>query len=225
MFCSQCGAEASGNYCWRCGAALGEGDDPSPATPAVASAPAPSTPPPAGLDWSAETRYDALVAIPEVRARIARNADLSPKRMTGEQFLAIADKVSGIPLPVAAVAELIQPFYDELGVRTGKTRVERVPWPVGRVLVAVLCSLGRRGMKIRSVRQADDGCTLEAAIPSDLRSSAGTLVVTVGRADGATDVEAATKIGGQMFDWGKSARCLRDLFADVGELAPSDVVA
>ena len=240
MFCSNCGADATGNYCWRCGTALAGAAGPPAAQPARPPAPPPSGPPQPGPpppptapradeDWAHETRYDALVAIPEVRERIARNADLAEKRMTGEEFLALADKIGGkaglLPVPVAPVAQLVQPIYEDMGIRTGKTRAERVRWPVGRVIVAVLCSLARHGMTIRSVRQADDGCIVEAEIPSDVRSFGGTLVVTVGRANGTTDVEAATKIGGQLFDWGKSAACLRELFADIAELAPADVVA
>ena len=240
MFCSNCGAEATGNFCWRCGTALAGAPAPGPAPPGRPAAPPPSGPPQPGPppppsaartdeEWAHETRYEALVAIPEVRERIARNADLAETRMTGEEFLALADKIGGkaglLPVPVAPVAELVQPIYEDLGVQTGKKRAERVPWPVGRVLVAVLCSLARRDMDIRSVRQADDGCVVEAEIPSDVRSFGGTLVVTVGAANGATDVEAATKIGGQLFDWGKSARCLRELYADIAELAPADVVA
>ena len=40
----------------------------------------------------------------------------------------------------------------------------------------------------------------------------GQLVVTIERAGTATKIEAATNIPGQWFDWGKSTRCLEQLF-------------
>ena len=43
----------------------------------------------------------------------------------------------------------------------------------------------------------------------------GDLLVTVQRRAEGTFVEAATKIKGQLFDWGKSAQLLDQLFADL----------
>ncbi len=55
----------------------------------------------------------------------------------------------------------------------------------------------------------------EAKLPSDLWALEGQVVVTVERAGPGTRVEAATKIPGQLYDWGKSTRCLAKLFADL----------
>jgi hypothetical protein len=224
LFCSQCGAaDVTGNFCWQCGAALAAGAAPPPA-----AAERQPGPPPASVDWSHETSYGALMRIPEVRERVSRQTTLAPHRMSGEEFLGFADKVigpaMGMKVPMAPVAELVQPLYERMGVKTGKTRAERFQWPVGRVIVAVLCSLGRRGMTIASVHQAHDGCVIEAQIPSDWRSFAGTLLVTVSGDGDGTTVEGGTRVPGQLFDWGKSTAFLGDLFADVAELSPPDVV-
>ena len=216
MFCSQCGAQAQGRFCWNCGAALTQGG--AAAAPAAAQ-----TPPQAAPDWSAETRYQALMAMPEVRERIARQASLYEETMSGEEFLELGDKVlgslgMGAAVPSASIAELVAPVYERLGIRTRKAEKLQLALPVGRVLVAVLCSLARRGQKIRSVHQGSDGCAVEAVIPSDLRSFSGTLLITVAGNAEVTKLEAATKIGGQLFDWGKGQGCLRDLLGDVIEL-------
>ena len=63
--------------------------------------------------------------------------------------------------------------------------------------------------------QAADGCLLEAALPSDLFSLEGDLLVSVRRVRELAEVDATTRIGGQMFDWGKSNRCLDQLFDDL----------
>ncbi len=54
MYCSNCGAEASGNFCSKCGAPLKE----------VPHASADIT-----QDWSREVRYEKLIRIPVVRIR------------------------------------------------------------------------------------------------------------------------------------------------------------
>ena len=43
----------------------------------------------------------------------------------------------------------------------------------------------------------------------------GDLILTVSRTQGGTQVEAKTEIPGQMFDWGKSSRCLEALFGEL----------
>jgi hypothetical protein len=210
MFCSDCGKEASGKYCWNCGAPLLAG---------------------AGLehvelvevtvDWTQIIEYDALLKIPAVRERIARHAALSPKRMSAEEFLEGCDKVLG-PLmggvPMAPLAKIIQPLYAKLGIQTKKGRSESLARRPGEVLVGVLCSLAAHGNTLRQATQAQDGCILEATIPSDIWSFAGDLVVTVRPQRHATLVEAAATFKGQTFDWGKGRRCLDRLFDDLSQL-------
>jgi hypothetical protein len=110
---------------------------------------------------------------------------------------------------------IAQPIYASLGVATGKEQTQVIDSPVGRVLVRVLCSLARRGQTLRGVRQATDGCFFEAVLPSDIRSFEGDVLVTVRRREWKTEVTAATRIKGQLFDWGKSRRSLEEFFADL----------
>jgi hypothetical protein len=217
MFCSNCGArDVTGRFCSSCGAPLGQ------PVPSPAPAPAPA-------DWSDQVSYAALMAIPDVRERVARQADLAPHAMTGEEFLGLSDKVLGplvgAKVPTAAIAPMAAALWTRVGVKTGKAETRVLPWPVGRVIVATLCSLGRRGMTVASVEQAEDGVAIEAQIPSDWRSLAAALAITVTRHGAGTRVEAGARISGQLFDWGKSKGVLASLFADIDELAPPEIVA
>jgi hypothetical protein len=96
---------------------------------------------------------------------------------------------------------------------------------VGRVIVAVLCSLARRGMTITTVHPAQDGCVIEASVPSSAFVFTATLVVTVRRHGPGSSLQAAATAKGQLYDWGRSRATLNTLFADVAAGAPGDVVA
>jgi hypothetical protein len=204
MYCSHCGTQASGNFCAACGTRL-------------AGAAAPSG------DWRREVRYHVLLHFPEVRDMIAASAAQAPRAgMTGEAFLELGDKafqpLAGVSL--STVQSIAVPIYTRLGIQTGKARSQAYREPPGAMLVAAICSLARRRRELTQVHQGEDGCVLEAAIPSDWRSFAGTLLVSVARGGEATILEATAKIPGQLYDWGKSAQCLSELFADLQTSEP-----
>jgi hypothetical protein len=207
MFCSQCGKEAAGKFCWNCGVALQMGGG---AQPGPAAASAPSVP----ADWQNEIDYETLIRNPEVRDLLAKEKP-QEARMTGEEFLDSFGKVLQSPVSLGPVMAIMQEVYGRLGVRTGKTRSERYRRPVGRVIVAALRALARGGYKVQQVHQASDGCVLTCEIPSDMLSLAGQLLVTIERTSEDTWVRADTHIKGQLFDWGKSNRCLRQLFEGI----------
>ena len=214
MYCSNCGAPAAGNFCSGCGNKL-SGGDPAPAPRPVAR--------PVSLpDWRDEVRYEFLVKHPEVRDRIARSAKRAAPGVSGEKWLELFDKLAGSPVPLKAVAAVAQPLYARLGVSTGQVRDRSVRARPGEVLAAVLCSLARNGQEVTDVRQAADGCSVEAVFPSDLFALAGTVIVSVRQAGRGTHVEAATTVPGQWFDWGKGRRWLDRLFDEldgIGERA------
>lgn len=199
MFCSNCGKPAKGNYCAHCGQRLTE-TEPEAEVP---------------VDWENDVRYDVILRVPEVRSAIDRHSALAKKGISGEQILAVFDKVVPLGVPLEKVAALVHPLYKKLGIGTGKERTEKMAVPVGRVIVRALCSLTRNGQTIRGVQQGTDGCVFEAVLPSDLFSFEGELFVTVHRHGSGAQVSAATKIHGQYFDWGKSKRCLDQFFADL----------
>ncbi len=204
MFCSECGKPAHGKFCSDCGAPLAMTESTSEVVP-VEGVP----------EWDREVQYETILKFPGVRDTIERHARQAPKRMTGEQFLMLADKLVPLGVPLEGLVAVVQPFYSRLGIKTGKERAHQVQAPVGRVIVRALCSLARHGQTLRGVTQAVDGCLLEATLPSDLFSLEGNLLVSVRRSGSQAEVSGATHIGGQLFDWGKSNRCLDQLFTDL----------
>ncbi len=200
MFCSNCGAEATGNFCSKCGSPLK--DTTQPLISVVD-------------DWSKEMRYETLIGIPEVRDMISRHAGMTKKGLSAEEFLGFIDKVVPLGFSLEKLGAVAQPIYAQLGIKTGKEQSEILTSPPGTVIIAAICSLARHGQALQRVQQFDNGCLLEATLPSDMWSWEGVLLVSV-REDGTgSRVEGATKIKGQLFDWGKSKRCLETLFADI----------
>ena len=212
MFCSECGKEAQGNFCWSCGARLAKGAENEHANDVSD----------VDVDWTRLTDYQTLLRVREVRDRIAKHAAMCKTKFSGEQFLECCDKVltpiTG-GLPFTLIAGIAQPISERLGLKMSKTQSERLAEPPGKVIVALLCSLARNGQKLGQVDQAANGCTVHAAMPSDMWSLKGDLIVEV-RAEGATtNVEAGLTIPGQVYDWGKSQRALRQLFSDLAQLS------
>ena len=212
MFCSECGEKAAGKFCSACGARLLSGGELVPSIERP-------------IDWSETIDYQTLLRIPEVRDRISRAAVQSKKSMTGEEYLDLygkaLGKLSGLPisLPMSSLARFAQSTYAKLGVKTGKSRTQFFATPPGTVLASLLCALARDGRTLRSVHQLADGCLLVASLPSDLFALEGDLVIAVTRAPGGCQVDARTDIPGQMFDWGKSTRCLDALLAELSGAA------
>jgi hypothetical protein len=80
MFCSECGVEATGKYCWDCGKPLKQ-----PGTQLQESHDDIQLE--VISDWTLFTDCQALIAVPEVRERIARHVAQSKKKLSGEEFL------------------------------------------------------------------------------------------------------------------------------------------
>ncbi len=201
MYCSNCGTEASGNFCSRCGAPLNN------AVQVVDSE--------ADGDWSKEVRYEVLVRFSEVREKISRHAGMAKKGVSGEEFLGFIDKVVPMGFSLEKLGSVVQPVYAQLGIETGKEHIEIIASPPGVVIVAAICSLARHGQVLQRVHQFDDGCLIEAILPSDIWSFEGEVLVAVRVEGDGSRVEVGTKIKGQLYDWGKSKRCLETLFSDI----------
>jgi hypothetical protein len=200
MYCGECGERGEGKYCTHCGSKIVAGGT-------VA----------ATADWDHEVRYEAILAFPGVREAIDRSTRGSKRRVSGEQFLALAEAL--VPVPLEKLAGVIQPLYASMGVKTGKERKAQVSATVARVVVRTLCSFAARGESLRGVTQHDDGCEIEATLPSDLWALEGSLIVNVRRDGAHSRVEARTVIPGQMFDWGKSTKRLERLVEDLNQEA------
>jgi hypothetical protein len=72
------------------------------------------------------------------------------------------------------------------------------------VIVAILSSLAEHGLKLGDVTQHEHGCTLRAALPSDMWSLKGDLIVDIRSESSANGpaiiIEAAITIPGQIYD-------------------------
>ena len=203
-YCSNCGVKVSGDFCSECSALLK-----SPENLGMTRS--------QHSNWEEITSYEELLRFQSVRDLISHYATLSKKSVSGEAFLQSCD-LAFVPLTGASlliIGSIMQPIYTKLGIKTGKTKSASFNKPVGKILAALLCSLARNGRKVSRVHQGKDGCVVEAIIPSDLWSWEGILVVSVQSKGNDTYVEAATMIKGQLYDWGKSNRCLEELFTDL----------
>ncbi|MBN2427612.1 MAG: hypothetical protein JXK94_04685 [Deltaproteobacteria bacterium] len=201
MHCLRCGEKAEGKFCPRCG---------SPLT-VVAGRGIKS------CDWHEEVRYGELMKIFEVRDLIRRHAGLSKGGMSAGAFLCLCDRAlvsqaAAVPEKVNGVARSI---LERLGLKTEIIQSRHYPFPPGKTLVALLCSMARHGQKVRRVSQGEDGCVLEASLPSGLWSFEGDLFVSLHREGEGTSVEAATLINGYSLTKGKRRRCLKELLEDL----------
>jgi len=212
MFCSNCGVKASGNFCHACGTKLAAGETSVPGVLAMEPA----------VPWEQEVRYETLIKLPHVRKKLAELANDATKGISAEDFLSLCDsafKPMG-PISMTKIAPMLQSMYGKMGVNTGKQRKEMVSLPVGVVLFNVLCTLATQGQKIKEVSQGDDGCIIQAIIPSSLWTMEGKLMITVTKLPHGTQLEAATKITGQYYDWGVSNKLLDSLY-QAAKMVPS----
>ena len=206
MYCVNCGLKLSGRFCAGCGTAAGSFAEPQMVIPIG--------------DWRHEVRYDVLLRFPEVRERLASVPE-SAKKLTGEEWMDLYDKafkpLGGVS--VRTIASIAGPIYAKMGIKTGKKKSSVFAEPPGQVIVDVLCALARNGLPLVKVHQGQAGCVIEAKLPSDFWALEGQVVVTVEGVREETAVEAVTNIPGQLFDWGKSTRCLENLFDDLRKAA------
>lgn len=199
MYCSNCGSEASGNFCSSCGHPLRQQEEAFTG------------------DWSELLDYETLIRVPEVRELIGQYGARSRKRLDPEELFQLLDKV-GVPVPMSDIAAVAQPISEGLGFKTRGSDSRFFQQPPGCVLVAVLCALARNGQPVEQVHQGEDRCVIQSALPATLWSLKGDLRITVGRETDGTRVDAQSLFRGQIFDWGNSRRCLRQIFSEVEQV-------
>jgi hypothetical protein len=189
MFCANCGAAVSGgNFCAVCGASLRAG-------PTVQAPPDPA-------EWADEVRYEVIVAIPEVRDRIAENF-AAATRAADMQNLLDHIVLRRETIGSMGLASMLVSAMGRRGIYVSAERAELRQRPVGWVLADVLFVLAGCGYSWREVEQGTDGCVLKCQIdPSLRRLAGGTLTVAVGRAGANTGVRATAYLPGLIRDGG-----------------------
>jgi hypothetical protein len=178
----------------------------------------------AATDWSEEHRFEVVVAVPAVRISVADCMSRARAPMSADEFLSgfATDLPRTFERAFRRGADRGRDFGERMGLRTAKSRDGRTAAPIGHAIAWALCSLAARAQRVRSVEQAEDGCTLIAAIPSDRRSFGGELRISLRRGgDGGTEIHAEAEIPGQLYDWGTSKKTLAALFADLGATTDS----
>ncbi len=146
---------------------------------------------------------------------VNRHAAMMTKRLSGEQILSFYDEVIPLGYSQEKLAAVVQPISAHLGIKTGKKYSETLTSTPGTVIVAAICSLAKHGQALQQVQQFEDGCLIEATLPSDVWSLEGVLSISVRESGTGSYVDCATTIKGQLFDWGKSKRCLKVLVAEI----------
>jgi hypothetical protein len=74
-------------------------------------------------------------------------------------------------------------------------------------------------MPVADIADRERHCLIQAVLPSSIWSWKGRMLIAIRSLERDTDVEAATKIKCQLFDWGRSRRAVRALFDTVDERA------
>lgn len=202
MYCPNCGEKEGGNYCSKCGEALSGGRSHDLNE----------------TDWRFETNYSTLLRIAEVRDLISLSAKKNSKNMLIDEWF----DLFGGPLkpltggvPIGKLAAISLPIANRLGISIEKKRSAEISFPVGKSIVSLLCLFAELALKVVRVEQAEDGCIIEATVPSDLWSWEGVILIVVQRREKGTSVDATISIKGQMFDFGKSERLLDKLFSHI----------
>lgn len=211
MFCSECGTEADGKFCYNCGSPLhvaGSTDRSSNVPPAKVE-------PELTSNWEDDPQYEHVISAKVVRDAIVRHSDSAVQGFSAEDFLKIYGKIVPSPVPYDKLAPIVQSMYASWGVKTGQQKSGVVRAPIGVVIARALCSLAKNAQPFKSVNQADEGCTLIAEFPSSLWAMKGEIRITITLHRHGTHVDAATNIPGQMFDWGASNKTLERLFEEL----------
>jgi len=178
---------------------------------------------PSAEQWRYEHRVDALLNNPAVRFRIEQAAQSSSRPISGEQFAKnIFTAIGAIPgLHLVALASYAgglagREMSKAFGMRVERAESMRYAQPIGQVTAALLCALARNGYPIKRVVQAEDGCFLEAVLPSNWQTWRGSIACTVRAGSGATEVQIGTEVRGQRVDWGRGKKVISTLLTEVG---------
>lgn len=155
--------------------------------------------------WKHEVSYDILISTPEVKHLLHRHVSKAKLPIPAEALI----KKGKFVVPAGKW------LAKKAGMKTEKHITKNSSSPVGQAIIAVLCTLARNSISIQNIQQFQDGCVLEAIVPSDWRAGAGELVVSVRHTTkDSTSIEISIHFD-QLFDWGKSKYYLDTISKDL----------
>lgn len=214
MFCTQCGKQSGGadKFCSGCGHPLAG----IAVEPSSALAP-PSTP--IEVDWKASDDFREVFGHPHVQARIRRVADSSKTGMSAEEFLKIAQPLMSLAgagsVKLSVLSGLVVPLYAKLGMKSQTEVQSGFKSSFGETLAASLCALAARGQAIQDIKSAENGCLIEAKLPSSMWNWEGSLFLSLEHHPEGILAKGNVSIPGQAFDWGRGKATLNTLFEDI----------
>ncbi|MGH2514249.1 MAG: hypothetical protein ACRDHP_01200 [Ktedonobacterales bacterium] len=106
-----------------------------------------------------------------------------------------------------------QALGNRLGIKTGKQLSRGFPVPYPTTVLALVLALRRLDKEITAIFDTPRGSSVEAKLPTDLFSMGGTMsfeIIDAGPPQ--TIIQGSAEIKGQIFDWGKTARALNEVF-------------
>lgn len=214
MYCSNCGTEAEGNFCWKCGSPLAGAHKLASPTGYAGQKSPPQH------DWSAETNYFVLIQQPEVRERIAKCRKMAPREWARLRKIGKVSEAFGEAATTLSGLGSVSSAMDGIGKKLSidRDRTGHFDAPTGTVIVAALCSLARHGYEIRNVEQLDIGCILRAAASPDAWAGPYSFNADIRSSAHGTDVRASTRAEGIIHDFGICARDLKRFFDDIGSV-------
>src|SRR5262245_9548755 len=146
-------------------------------------------------DWRRSIDYEVVANTPEVRAKIEAAARQAKTSMSGEQMLAgieehvlpqLFSEVTSLPEGSMEKPDLAERGREAVkraeaggGMKTGKVLEADFSTPPGALLAAALISFARRGMPVLGAQQAEDGCAIEASLPTGISTWAGARMLAV----------------------------------------------
>lgn len=204
MFCANCGAPVSGNFCSVCGYKI--------AQPTIVE-----TPPDSASPGDLLTRLKDVLNSEQTRNLIAMYAKQSPKAISADDILKVFDlafqPLAGVS--VQKLTDVMVPIAQRIGIKTGKSSSEVYPVPITELLLKTLCSIAKNGYELKETQLTSDGIVLVCEIKSDIWTWGGNLMITLKEIDKTTNVIIDVEIKGQLYDWGKSNSIIQHIKSDL----------
>ena len=213
MFCTQCGHKTSegDRFCAACGHQLSNATAPLPGADIPEIAPE--------VDWRASTDFKVVFNHPEVKVRIHRVTGATPGGMTADEFLKAAQPIMSLAgagtVKLTVLKDISLPIYHKLGIKAENQQQKGFRSSFGETLAAALCSLAARGQTLLDIKEAENGCLIEAKLPSTMWNWEGSILLGLEQHPEGIMARGNVSVPGQAFDWGRGKKILTSLFEDM----------
>lgn len=157
---------------------------------------------------------------PSIRDILAADAS---KNQAGKSGMS-EKEVSDLLAPIAGLSsDLFQlsmkageALGKTLGIKSGKKVEKLFSYPYASVVRATVLALGSLEHQITAFFDTPRGSAIEAKLPTDVFSLGGSLFFEIVE-ESASQIRiiGSSEIKGQMFDWGKGKRTLRDVLEKI----------